>query len=166
MSIQQKILLRLVWPLTFEPLTPKLIGFTYYLCSLVLPRLSLPNETCMSWRRFTEIAEGLVARDYYLWCISVWSLTSVKQRVLKILSGQNIPISSVNWPWPLTYWPQNPQGSSSTHHQPTSDERFSRYWANIVWSTDRHTDRRDRCKAICPFSSIEGEGDKNLLGNH
>jgi hypothetical protein len=30
---------------------------------------------------------------------SIWSLKAVKQRVCKILSGQNIPISSVNWPW-------------------------------------------------------------------
>jgi hypothetical protein len=58
-----------VWPLTFDPLTSKSIGFIYY-----------------------------------LGCISAWSLKSVKQRVLKILSGQYIPMSSLTldlWPFDL-----------------------------------------------------------------
>jgi hypothetical protein len=34
---------------------------------------------------------------YYVGCISVWSLKSVKLRVLKILSGQYIPMSSLTF---------------------------------------------------------------------
>jgi hypothetical protein len=45
----------------------------------------------------------------------------VRQRFLKILCRQyrNIPIARVIWP--LTFWPKNELGSSTTYHQPTRE---------------------------------------------
>jgi hypothetical protein len=60
---------------------------------------------------FSSLSWRTASFSRFLWhtrgCISVWSLKSVKQRVLKILNWQNISISNVNLPWTLTFWPQN-----------------------------------------------------------
>jgi hypothetical protein len=64
---------------------------------------------------------------YSSWCTSVYNLKSVKQRVLKILSGQYIHMSSLTFP-------QNRKGSSTIKDASEyevwnlSSKGFSRYW--------------------------------------
>jgi hypothetical protein len=46
---------------------------------------------------FDILTSNSIGSMYYLRCISVWSLKSVMQRVLQILSGQFIPMSSLTF---------------------------------------------------------------------
>ena len=93
---------------------------------------------------------------YFPWYTCLQSLKSVKQTVLKILSGQYIPMSSLT-PWPLTSWPKN-QSWSSTFHDvlvykvwSLSSKGFSRYgvvsiflcpiWPLDLWPIDLKINR-------------------------
>jgi hypothetical protein len=106
------------YTLTFDPLTSKPIGAIYTLRCNSVQRLMFIKERVfkilngkyilMSSLTFGPqnlllttlylLTSKSIELIYYLGYNSVLSLKSVEQRVLKILSGQNIPISSVNRP--------------------------------------------------------------------
>ena len=74
------------------------------------------------------------------------SLKLVGQSVLELSVAQGEVDWHDLWPWPLTYWPENQQGSST--HQGLSTYQVWRFWGKALLSYQlhkvkgyRHTDR-------------------------
>jgi hypothetical protein len=89
--------------LTFDLLTSKSVGFMCYLgqikkCCVSANVVKKKNRVGRSKIIFLKILfpiQNLFGFIYYLGCTNVLSFMSIKQRVLKILSGQYIHMSSL-----------------------------------------------------------------------